>query len=151
MSVAPSEIRARLKRFEETCRQAGVKLTHQRREIFREVASSEEHPDAESVYERVRTRIPEISLDTVYRTLRRLRELGLLTVLGSSPERMRVDANPRPHHHFCCVVCGFTRDFYCSSLDELPIPLSVADYGLIQSSQVEVRGICHGCSKSSNP
>ena len=43
---------------------AGMKVTHQRTEIFREVAGSDEHPDAETVYQRVRKRVTGISRDT---------------------------------------------------------------------------------------
>ena len=40
-------IDGRLDRFRSAARDAGLKLTHQRLEIFREIASSVEHPDAE--------------------------------------------------------------------------------------------------------
>ena len=66
-----------MQHFEQVCRGAGVKLTHQRMEVFREVALSGDHPDAETIYRRVRARIPTVSLDTVYRALWLLAELGL--------------------------------------------------------------------------
>jgi Fur family peroxide stress response transcriptional regulator len=47
MSVAKVEVSRRLDAFKAACRQAGVKLTHERLEIFREVAASLERPDAE--------------------------------------------------------------------------------------------------------
>ncbi|MBK6766537.1 MAG: transcriptional repressor [bacterium] len=50
-------------------RDSGLKLTHQRMEVFMDVAARTDHPDAASVYERVKPRVPTISLDTVYRTL----------------------------------------------------------------------------------
>ena len=59
-----------------------MKLTHQRMEIFREVARTADHPDAQTVYERVRKRVPAVSLDTVYRNLWLLSDLGLLSTLG---------------------------------------------------------------------
>ena len=42
-----NEVVQRLERFKAAAKEAGVKLTHQRLEIFRELASSIEHPDAE--------------------------------------------------------------------------------------------------------
>lgn len=134
-----------MKHFERVCREKGVKLTHQRIEIFREVAQTGEHPDADQVFRRVRLRIPTVSLDTVYRTLWRLKDLGLVETLGSSRERSRFDANLTPHHHFVCRKCGFTRDFYSDALGTVSIPESVDAFGSVESTHVEVRGICRSC------
>ena len=91
MKTDKREIERRMTRFEQVCRGAGVKLTHQRMEIFREVAQTDDHPDAETVYRGVRKRIPTVSLDTVYRTLWLLDEQGLVTALGPSRDRTRFD------------------------------------------------------------
>jgi len=47
----------RLEIFTEAARNAGVKMTHQRLEIFREIADTREHPDVDTIYQRVRKRI----------------------------------------------------------------------------------------------
>ncbi len=137
----------RMKRFEEVCRESGVKLTYQRMEVFREVAGTEDHPDAETVFHGVRKRIPTISLDTVYRTLWTLNDLGLIKTLGASRERSRFDANLDQHHHFVCTQCGHTYDFISETLNNLHLPDSVDELGKIESTLVEVRGVCHKCAK----
>ena len=111
MSAAPPDIEPRLTRFREACKQAGVKMTHQRLEIFREVVSRDDHPDATSVFTGVHGRLPTVSLDTVYRTLAMLTEIGVISVLGPRHESVRFDANPAPHHHYVCTGCGAIRDF----------------------------------------
>ena len=88
-------------------------------EIFREVAQTGDHPEAERVHQGVRERMPTISLDTVYRTLWLLKDLGLINTLGPPRERTRFDANLSRHHHFVCIRCGLTRDIYSDELDEL--------------------------------
>jgi Fe2+ or Zn2+ uptake regulation protein len=93
MEIDPLEVERRMSRFTSACRESGAKLTHQRIEIFREVAMTGDHPDAERVYQGVRHRMPTVSLDTVYRTLWWLKDLGLVTTLGTSRERTRFDAN----------------------------------------------------------
>ena len=133
-------------RFEQVCRSAGVKLTHQRVEIFRQVAQTGDHPDAETVYRGVRKRVPTMSLDTVYRALWLLSDLGVITTLGSPRERTRFDANLRRHHHFVCRSCGLTRDFYSAAFDELRLPQSVGTIGLVETTHVEARGVCRGCA-----
>jgi len=57
----------RIEIFKELCKDLGLKLTPQRLEIFHMLAVSENHPSTEDVYKRVRSRIPSISFDTVYR------------------------------------------------------------------------------------
>jgi Fur family peroxide stress response transcriptional regulator len=134
-------------RFEHVCREAGVRLTHQRMEIFREVAQTGDHPDAEMVYQRVRERMPTVSLDTVYRTLWLLNDHGLITTLGPSRTRTRFDANLSNHHHFVCIRCGLTGDFYSQELDDLELPSSARAFGRIETTLVEVRGICRECAR----
>ena len=146
MKISKLEIERRMERFEEVCRNSGVKLTHQRMEIFREVAQTGNHPDAEKVYQGVRERMPTMSLDTIYRTLWLLKDLGLITTLGSPRERTRFDANLAHHHHFLCVRCGLTRDFYNDEFDELMLPESVKAFGYVESTQVKVKGVCLKCN-----
>jgi Fur family peroxide stress response transcriptional regulator len=149
MKVDKDDLERRMQRFEQQCRDAGAKLTHQRLEVFREVAQTDDHPDAETVYRRVRKRLPTVSLDTVYRTLWLLTDLGLISTLGPPRERTRFDANLSRHHHFICVHCGLTRDFYSDALDELRLPAAVNAYGRVETTHVEVRGVCRSCGKKS--
>jgi Fur family peroxide stress response transcriptional regulator len=145
MKIKKKEVELRMKHFETICRDEGIKLTHQRIEIFREIAQTENHPDADQIFQRVRGRMPTVSLDTVYRTLWLLNDLGLVVTLGSSRERTRFDANLNSHHHFVCSQCGFTRDFYSNDLDNIRLPDSVVSFGEIDATHVEVRGICREC------
>ena len=147
MKIEEQEIELRMRHFESKCRSNGIKLTHQRIEIFREVAQTCDHPDAEHVFHRVRNRLPTVSLDTVYRTLWLLNDLGLIATLGPSRNRTRFDANLTRHHHFICEQCGFTRDFNSDDLDNLELPDSLASFGTIATTHVEVRGICRDCIK----
>ena len=145
MKIKKKDVEQRIKLFETVCRGEGIKLTHQRIEIFREVAQTGDHPDAEQVFQRVRDRIPTVSLDTVYRTLWLLKDLGLVVALGSSRKRTRFDANLNSHHHFVCGQCGLTRDFYSNVLDNIKLPDSVSSFGKIEATHVEVRGVCREC------
>lgn len=148
MKVAKVEVSRRLDGFRAACRQAGVKLTHQRLEIFREVAASLEHPDAEMVFRSVQARMPTVSLDTVYRTLWLLSDLGLVTPLGPRRESVRFDGNLARHHHYVCMRCGLTRDIESAALDAIRIPAAVQDLGSVVAMQVEVRGLCATCAKA---
>jgi Fur family transcriptional regulator, peroxide stress response regulator len=147
MEVPKAEVERRFDRFTAACRKAGVKLTHQRLEIFREVAGSVDHPDAEAVFRAVQPRLSTVSLDTVYRTLWLLSELGVVRPLGPRRESVRFDANLNQHHHYVCIRCGLTRDFESHSLDTVKIPPAVHDFGTVLATHMEVRGLCAACSK----
>lgn len=146
MKASMQELEERLEHFKRVCREAGIKLTHQRLEIFREVAQAVDHPDAEKVFNRVRERLPMISLDTVYRNLWLANDLGLINIILTSQERTRFDANLKKHHHFVCINCDLTGDFYSEELDQITLPDSIKQLGVPETTQVEVRGLCHKCS-----
>lgn len=150
MVLDETEIDRRLRHYQAVAREAGIKLTPQRLEIFRIVASTEAHPSAEAVHKAVQVRMPTVSLDTVYRTLWLLTDLGLLATLGPRQGGVRFDANLAHHHHYLCARCGLVRDFDSAELDALRIPERVNDFGRILSAHVEVRGICAACAHAAN-
>ncbi len=145
MNIDRVELERRMSEFTSVLKSNGIKLTFQRQELFREIASSVEHPDAETIFRTVRKRVPTISRDTVYRTLWLFYELSLVTTLGNRGENIRFDANMKPHHHFVCVRCGLTRDFESREMEALQIPEQARKFGRILGSRVEVRGICADC------
>lgn len=151
MKVSKKDIEQRMARFEKTCRNSGAKLTHQRVEIFREVAQTGDHPAAEKVYQGVRRRMPTVSMDTVYRTLWWLKDLGLITMLGPPREQARFDANLSRHHHFVCTQCGLTQDFFSNDFDSLKLPDSLQSIGQAEKIQVEAIGLCLTCAKEDKP
>jgi len=147
MKIEAKEVERRTKMFSSVCRRYGVKATHQRTEIYRELARTNEHPDAETIYARVRKRIPAISLDTVYRTLRLLEKKGLISRVGFLGEKTRFDANTNRHHHFICTECGFMGDFYNEEWNDFRAPSNVMSMGTVNSIHVELRGLCKACQR----
>ena len=142
---ADSRVEHRLEHLKAVAKKAGIKLTHQRLEIFRELAATEEHPDADSIFRAVKQRMPTVSVDTVYRTLWMLHDLGLVTTLGPERDGVRFDANLEQHHHYVCVRCGLVRDFESPELNALRVPEAVKEFGSVADAHVEVRGVCAKC------
>lgn len=147
MPLSTKTIEERMASFINASQVQGIKATHQRIEIYREVASSDAHPDVNTIYQRVKKRIPTIALDTVYRNLKFLADHGLLTIMGLSQEHLRVDANLEPHHHFVCLTCGVIRDFSSASLNKVNVPQEAKHFGKPIAIQVEVKGICSQCQE----
>ncbi|MFN2352399.1 MAG: Fur family transcriptional regulator [Kiritimatiellia bacterium] len=124
-------------------RRHAVRPTPQRLAILRELAARKIHPDAETIYEQVRQRLPAISLDTVYRNLRLLEARGLIMRVTTVRERARYDADLSPHSHFICSKCSRVLDVPVSALR--PVPAEADAFGTVASVHVEFRGLCHQC------
>ncbi len=147
MDIDKKTLHKRLEEFVEDCKRIGLKATHQRMEIFREVISTEEHPDTETILKRVRRRMPTISRNTVYSSLQTLAEHGLIATMGIHHDRRRFDGNIQPHHHLVCTRCGKVSDFESPEYLELPLFPGDKTWGNIQTAHVELRGICSDCLK----
>ena len=142
-----TELQNRLARFEEQCRAKGLRVTQQRREIFCAVAQSCEHPSAEKVFQAVRQAMPNVSLDTVYRTLASLEEMDLLMRVGLS-SKARFDGDLRPHCHFVCTRCGEVYDIFPQPGEgPLPLPAGVQGMGEVKQVNLQLRGICKKCQQ----
>ncbi len=133
--------------FKQQCTRLGLKITHQRCVIYTELVRSNEHPDAETIYRRVRRRIPAVSLDTVYRNLRTLEEHQLIFRVGSFGYRTRYDADLTTHHHFVCMQCDAIFDFNDPQLFDLEPPATASKLGEIDSMHIELRGVCNACKR----
>ncbi len=81
------------------------RLTKQRSAILAALADGA-HLTAESILERVRTRLPGVSLGTIYRTVDILRELGLVQIFTHHGLAARYEASLSKHHHLVCESCG---------------------------------------------
>ena len=65
-------------KLEALCAERGLKMTEQRRVIARVLSDSSDHPDVEAVHKRATAIDPNISIATVYRTVRLFEEAGIL-------------------------------------------------------------------------
>lgn len=143
--ISTQELKTRMDFFEHECRARGLRVTNQRREIFRAVAASREHPSAECVFLQVRRTMPNVSLDTVYRTLASLEEMELLARVGASSKE-RFDGDMRPHAHFVCTKCGEVYDIFTRDTLFAP-PQEAYAWGEVKRVNVQFRGICKRCRK----
>lgn len=143
-SISEQELKTRLDSFENECRTRGLRVTNQRRAIFRAVASSREHPSAETVFLQVRKTLPNVSLDTVYRTLSSLEQMDLLTRVGASSKE-RFDGDMRLHAHFVCTSCGAVYDIFPPQYVQPHAPEQARLLGEVQRVNVQFKGICKRC------
>lgn len=131
--------------LKEECQKRGMRVTQQRIIIFREVAKSCMHPDAETIFEAVKTELPHISFDTVYRTLASLEEMGMIFRVDNQLPKARFDADKTPHHHFLCVKCNEVYDIFLNKDEKINIPENAMKYGELKDLNLQIRGICKNC------
>lgn len=135
----------RVAHFIDMCRTHGIKVTPQRIEVFREVICTHDHPDVETIFLSLRRRMPTISMDTVYRTLCVLEDIGVIAKLSPFHGAARYEDNTDPHHHFVCTECGLVCDFTNEEMTAIALPEKVKKWGEITCVRAEVIGICAAC------
>jgi len=138
-------LQEKLTGFELACKAAGLRLTHQRLEIFQELARSTDHPSAETLHKRLLQRMPTISLDTIYRTLYTFERHDLIKRVQTVESQARFEAEMMQHHHLICERCKKVIDFQWQSFDNTSLPDAVRQLGRIKTRNIVLYGICREC------
>ncbi|MSN25303.1 MAG: transcriptional repressor [Geobacter sp.] len=145
----PDDILKMMDDFSAACRKAGLKLTHQRYEIYQELLKSSDHPAAEVLHKRLLLKIPSMSLDTVYRTLATFEQHGLISRVQTVESHARFEARLQHHHHLICSVCNEITDFQWEGFDQSPLPQGLQEWGTVSNKQAVVYGVCSKCLSGS--
>ncbi len=124
-----------------------VKHSKQRDSILAFLATRDDHPTAEIVYQGVKEEFPNISLATVYRNLTLLSDLGEIRkiAVGDGPDRF--DAFTAPHNHFSCTRCGKLMDLDMDSISFIDEVAARSFPGIIEGHTVFFTGLCPDCAK----
>lgn len=122
-------------------------MTRQRQVILAELRKVTSHPTADTMYEMVRRKMPNISLGTVYRNLEVLTRMGQIAKIEVGGCQKRFDGNVRPHDHVRCVRCGKVDDVPASlAVNPLERAQNESDYRLL-GYHLEFIGVCPSCQR----
>lgn len=125
-----------------------MRVTSQRAlilEIFRE---GEGHLDADEIYRRARIRQPRISLSTVYRTLKALKEPGLIKELHFDDTHRHYEAKSSAgHHHLVCLGCGKVTEFEYPFAQHVTSNVPEARDFEVVDIEVRMTGYCSRCRR----
>ena len=124
-----------------------LRITPQRTLIYQELLKSRNHPTADDIYKRIVEKIPNISFDTVNRTLITFSKIGITNVVEGYGQSKRYDPDMGVHHHFRCVQCGSIIDFQNKAYDGLPVPEEISRRFTVMSQKVVLEGLCGKCRK----
>lgn len=104
----------------ERCEAKGLRMTDQRRTIAAVLEESADHPDVEELYARASARDPNISIATVYRTVKLFEEAGILDKLEFGDGRARYEDAERDHHdHLIDLNSGEVIEFVDPEIEQL--------------------------------
>ena len=112
-----------------------------------ELQKSVDHPSADILYERISNYFPDISFDTVYRTLTTFVEIGIIDQVDGFGTTMRFDSKMKGHHHFRCRKCDQIMDFESDYYNKIPIPKNIAKECEVLKLQVTLDGFCKRCKR----
>jgi Fur family peroxide stress response transcriptional regulator len=143
--ISNAELDEKTHWFEGRCREIGLKITPQRVAIYRELLETNEHPSAEILYRKVKRLLPNISLDTVSRTLLTLAEIGAVFVVEGSGDPKRFDGGLQNHQHFKCVKCKRIIDFHHKPFDNVKLPAEISKKFTVLRRTVYLEGLCNLC------
>jgi len=109
-----------MNRLEKLCIEKGMRMTEQRRVIARVLSAADDHPDVEELYRRASQADPNISIATVYRTVRLFEEAGILERHDFRDGRARYEPAPDEHHdHLINVQTGEVVEFRNEDIERL--------------------------------
>jgi Fe2+ or Zn2+ uptake regulation protein len=133
----------------DTFRATGRRLTSQRRLILGVLEESDVHLDAETLFVRAKTRDPDISLATVYRTLAVLEEMGLVEEHNLGEEHRHFEAvRDEPHYHFICLGCGRVIEFDTPAMAQVKREVSEREEVCITDVHLRLSGYCAQCQET---
>ncbi len=127
------------------CQAHQLKVTPQRMAIFNQLLNLDSHPTADAVYQIVRKKYPNISFDTVNRTLLTFSKIDIVDVVEIFGGAKRFDPNLKNHHHLHCNQCGKVFDFYSRAYDNLKVPEELHAQFQVTSKRVVLKGLCNEC------
>ena len=128
---------------------SGLRLTGQRKILADLLENAEEHLDAESVYRRAKAKDGTIHRATVYRTLNRLKKLGLvdeLDLMHVSGERHFYEIRPSTLHiHLVCTTCKKVEEPGEAFWDDLKRRVESENGFRAEVVRIEMAGCCASC------
>ncbi len=106
--------------IERKCAERGLRMTEQRRVIAKVLSDANDHPDAEELYRRAADMDPNISLATVYRTVRLFADANIIETHDFRDGRARYETADEDHHdHLIDVVSGEVIEFVDEEIEAL--------------------------------
>ena len=120
--------------------------SRQREAILDVLRSTDTHPTANWIYERVREKIPNISLGTVYRNLSALAQNGDILSINVGDGFEHFDGDIKAHVHLSCKIC---KNIIDAPLHDDTVSQIARKYKFVPKNAIYIaNGICESCIKN---
>ena len=143
-----SDPKVRFDELIDALKERNFRLTPQRFELVRLIATSEGHPSAAQLYAKIKTKFPTMSHATVYKTLALLKEMNQVLEIDLRDDSHYDGNRPHPHPHLICMKCNKIvdgeMDLDPSSVKRLE---KTSGYQIVRP-QIVFYGLCPDCRKS---
>jgi Fur family ferric uptake transcriptional regulator len=128
------------------------RYTEQQREMVRYIFTQHDHFDADTLWEDMRTAGLDISRATVYRTLTKLVDAGLLRCLETGARKYyEHDYGYPQHEHMQCTLCKKMIEFQDERIEELIREVSRSHNFQCSGHTFVMRGVCADCNRNRVP
>ena len=131
-------------------RRRGLKLTKQRYTICEVFFAQTGHSAAEEILHNARARDPNVSLATIYRTLKLLQEYGLAESHNFQDGQARFEPrldDSEHHDHLICTKCGRIVEFFNAAIEKLQLKVAREHGFVITNHKMELYGLCEDCQR----
>ena len=128
--------------------ESGIRPSAQRIAVFKYILEKHNHPTVDMIYSALSAEYPNLSRTTIYNTLKAFARHGLVQTIHIEEDKLRYDANTKPHFHFKCTKCGKILDvFYGKKSDEVNSMLCgfLPDGIIARKIQTYIWGVCEEC------
>ena len=135
----------------ERMRGKGLRMTGQRQLLVEVLEEATEHLDADALYKRAKAKDPTIHRATIYRTLNRLKKLGLvdeLDLMHVSGERHYYEIRPSSLHiHLVCTKCKGVLEPEGPFWESIKRRVREESGFLPEVVRIEMAGLCAACQR----
>jgi Fe2+ or Zn2+ uptake regulation protein len=130
-------------------RENGLKITSQREAVLDLFAKNNASKTPYAVYKKLKKRLPQLGLPTVYRILEELKEIGLLIQIPSEDRQLYYGLCHLPghkhHHHFVCRKCKKIEEVEQCNFKAVSAFIRQKLGAIVESHSLQLEGLCADC------
>ncbi|CQR73239.1 Fur family transcriptional regulator [Sporomusa ovata] len=139
-----------MERIIQKLKEKGCKITPQRRAIIQSLLNFSKFPTALEVFNDIKATNPDVGLDTIYRNLNLLVEIGIVNSINLPGKDVKVfelsiDGH---HHHLVCLSCGQADCLDYCPIDEQRLQTAAGSEFKITGHSLEIYGYCQKCKST---
>jgi Fur family ferric uptake transcriptional regulator len=126
------------------------RITPERFEILETVLHCDGHFDADELYLRMKNAGSKVSRATVYNTLDKLTECGIVARyrFGERLARYEIMFGNEHHHHIICRSCGKIEEFVDKRVERFAREAALSMRYGFENTVLHIYGVCHECQQN---